>query len=455
MQKFIDEIENRTPAGIAAALGRLITSGSLAPGERLPTVRELGTELGVSPATVSHAWQALSSAGLIVSRGRSGSFVRDRPTPQMPVRSQPVTGHPQPAHLDLSRGTPDPQLLPALRPALSRVSQRAETPNYRDLPVIPEMLALLSNSWPYPAEAFTIVNGAQDAISRSLQQVARFGDRVIVENPGFPPFFDLLDQLGLERLPVDVDEQGLIPAAFQAALTRSPTAVILQPRAHNPTGASMTAPRAEELARLLEANPRNANTVVIEDDHSGEISLAPEVSLGTWLPKRVLHVHSYSKSHGPDLRIAALGGPAALVDAIVARRMLDSGWTSRMLQKILHDLLTDTNSIDQVNDARRIYFARQRALTEALTEIGVTMRQADGINAWLPVADEQAAIVELAASGIRVAGGSPFFAAENAGAFIRVTAGVLPDDVLPIARALASAARPGASGTHVLSTRWA
>lgn len=455
MRMFTDEIEKRTPAGIAAALGRLIASGRIAPGERLPTVREFATELGVSPATVSHAWQALGSAGLIVSRGRSGTFVRDHPPQRMPMRSQPATGHPQPARLDLSRGTPDPQLLPALGPALSRVSQRAETPSYQDLPVIPEMLALLGRSWPYRCESFTIVNGAQDAISRSLDQVTRFGDRVIVENPGFPPFFDLLDQLGLERLPVDVDEYGIIPAAFQAALEQGPTAVILQPRAHNPTGASMTAERAEELARLLGADKRNANTVVIEDDHSGEISIAPEVSLGTWLPKRVLHVRSYSKSHGPDLRIAALGGPAVLVDAIVARRMLGAGWTSRMLQTILHDLLTDSDSIDQINDARRIYFARQRALADALTEFGLPMRQADGINTWLPVADEQAAIVELAASGIRVAGGSPFFAADSAGAFIRVTAGALPDDVLPIARALASAARPEASGAHALSTRWA
>ena len=455
MQNFIDEIEQRTPAGIAAAIGRLIASGRLAPGDRLPTVRVLAGELGVSPATVSHAWQALSAVGLIVSRGRGGTFVQDAAPKWLPARSQSMVGPIGPARLDLSRGTPDPRLLPALGPALSRVSQRAVTPSYQDLPILPELLEVLRGSWPYPVETITIVDGALDAISRCLDAVTRFGDRVIVENPSFPPFFDLLDQLGLERLPVAVDEHGIVPADFAAALKLGPTVVLLQPRAQNPTGASMTAHRAEELARLLRATPASADTIVIEDDHSAEISIAPDVSLGLWLPERTLHVRSFSKSHGPDLRMAALGGPAALIDPIVSRRMLGPGWTSRMLQTILHDLLTNGESMAQVSEARRIYFARQRALAE----FGLDVVQADGINTWLPVQNERDAMVRLAASGIRVAGGSPFLAApdlSNTGgpAFIRVTAGALPDDIRPVAEALAAAAHPLDSAVHPIGARW-
>src|SRR5690606_30596372 len=136
----------------------------------------------------------------------------------------------------------------------------------------------------------------------------------------------------------------IVPASLKQALTRSPSAVILQPRAHNPTGASMPAERAEELARLLQGH----DLTVIEDDHSGDISSAADVSLGSWMPDRVLHIRSYSKSHAPDLRIAALGGPARLIDRIVARRMLGPGWTSRMLQTILYDLLTNDASIAEV-----------------------------------------------------------------------------------------------------------
>jgi DNA-binding transcriptional MocR family regulator len=448
---FSAEIDQRTPAGIAAGVGRLINSGRLAVGDRLPTVREIATELGVSPATVSQAWQALASVGLIVSRGRNGTFVREQAPRRITPRNQLAAQLTLKPRLELSSGTPDPALLPALGPALSRVSERAVTSSYQDLSVLPELLAHLRESWPYPAESFTIVNGALDALSRSLEQVTRFGDRVVVENPGFPPFFDLLDQLGLERLPVDVDENGIVPAALEQALTRSPSAVILQPRAHNPTGASMPAERAEELAALL----RGSEVVVIEDDHSGDISTALDVSIGSWLPDQVLHIRSYSKSHGPDLRIAALGGPAELVDKVVARRMLGPGWTSRMLQTMLHDLLTGTSSVAEVAEAKQLYAARQKALADALTDLGLPVRQADGINAWLPVTDEQSAIVELAASGIRVAGGSPFFAADSDESYIRVTVGAVTDDVRGVAEALASAARAGAPGAHGLHARWA
>jgi len=455
MQNFVDEIEQRTPAGIAAAIGRLIASGHLAPGDRLPTVRVLAAELGVSPATISHAWQALAGVGLIVSRGRGGTFVQDAAPKWLPARSQSMIGAVGSVRLDLSRGTPDPLLLPALGPALSRVAQRAVTPSYQDLPIIPELLETLRSDWPYAVESITVVDGALDAISRSLDAVTRFGDRVIVEDPSFPPFFDLLDQLGLERLPVAIDEHGIIPSDFAAALKLGPAVVLMQPRAQNPTGASMTAERAEELARLLQTTPASADTIVIEDDHSAEISIAPDVSLGRWLPKRTLHVRSFSKSHGPDLRMAALGGPTALVNPIVSRRMLGPGWTSRMLQTILHDLLTNGESMAQVSEARRIYFARQKALADALNNVGLEVRQADGINTWLPVHDERDAVVSLAAAGIRVAGGRPFSGAEASRSFIRITAGALTGDVRAIAQALALAAGTPSSEVPSLGTRWA
>lgn len=455
MINLIDHIEGRTPVGISANIGRLISSGQLSPGQRLPTVRVLAKQLGVSPATVSHAWQALAAAGMIESHGRNGSFVREPASPRRSVFSQPHSDESGLPRLDLSRGTPDPKLLPGLGRALSRVSQRAETPAYMELPVIPELLEVLSAVWPYRVESITIVNGALDAISRSIEQVARFGDRVLVENPGFPPFFDLLKRLGLEAVPAQLDEFGIVPESFALALEQSPALVILQPRAHNPTGASMPAERARVLAELIGDDTAHAHIVVIEDDHSGEITVAPDVSLGSWIPDRVLHVRSFSKSHGPDLRIAALGGSMAHINAIESRRMLGPGWTSRMLQTILHDLLTRSESIAEVADAGRVYFSRQKVLAGALRNLGMDIRQADGINTWIPVDNEQRAIMQLAANGIRVAGGAPFFAADSDQDFVRVTAGVITGNVAAVAKALAAAASSELPGTPALATRWA
>lgn len=448
-----------TPRGIAGDLARLVNSGDLAAGSRLPTVRELASELGVSPATISQAWQALARAGLIESRGRAGSFVRRGAAEGPATRMRGMAAPNDPVRLDLSRGTPDPLLLPPLGPAISRISARADVGSYQDEPVLPALAAVLRDSWPSGAESIAVVDGALDAISRTLDQVVRFGDRVVVEHPGFPPFLDLLDLLGAEAVPVAVDEQGMSPEGLAAALRQRPSAVLLQPRAQNPTGASMTTARVEALARVIRSADGVDDLVVIEDDHSGLISTEGDVTLGTYLLGRVVHVRSFAKSHGPDLRIAAMGGPRELIDRIMARRMLGPGWTSRLLQSILLDLLTDGAAIDAVAEARRAYYTRQRALGDALRARGVPVAHADGINLWMPVISERSTLVQLAAAGIRVAGGTPFLAAANGapvagaprapeGEFVRVTVGAVRDDAASVADALASAARHLAAGGY-------
>src|SRR5215218_2099189 len=263
------EFPDTSPRGIAGVIARLVNSGELAGGIRLPTVRELAASLGVSPATVSQAWQALARAGLIESRGRAGSFVRGSVPGRLAPRMRGMAAPNDPVRLDLSRGTPDPLLLPALGPALSRVSARAETGSYQAEPVIPGLAAVLADSWPSDAESIMVVDGALDAISRTLDQLVRFGDRVVVESPGFPPFLDLLDLIGAEAVPVELDEAGMRPDALAQALHRRPVAILLQPRAQNPTGASMTAARAAELARVIRSASQIDDLVVIEDDHSG------------------------------------------------------------------------------------------------------------------------------------------------------------------------------------------
>lgn len=438
-------LDDRTPRGIAGAFSRAIRAGELVPGERLPTVRHVAAQLGVSPATVSTAWQALRRTGLVDSRGRAGTFVRDAPTPWLSPRVQRLVGPDSPSvdgvrvdgvRLDLSRGMPDPDLLPSLGPALSRVSARAGTLAYHDEPVLPDLRDHLMATWPHPVEALTVVDGATDGIARVLEQVVRYGDRVVLENPGFPPFFDLVEALGAEVVPVSLDAEGVEPASLRRALQTRPVAVVLQPRAHNPTGISMTPARAEALAKVV-GRRKDSVPWVVEDDHSGAISTAPDVSLARWLPERVVHVRSYSKSHGPDLRLAALGGPSSLVDPLVARRMLGPAWTSRMLQSMLLDLLTSEASRAEVAWARGEYARRQTALASAL---GVAVP--DGINVWLPVLDERAAILHLAAAGIRVAAGSAFVTGDASTSSLRLTGAlVTPERTAETGAVLVEAAR--------------
>ena len=141
-------------------------------------------------------------------------------------------------------------------------------------------------------------------------------------------------------------------------------------------------------------------------------------------------------------RLAALGGPSRIVDRVVARRLLGPGWTSRTIQAVLFDLLSDPVSIEAVVRARESYRTRQRELAGALRRHGVSAVAGDGLNVSWDVADERAALLHLAAAGIGVAAGSPFFLSDRtAHPLIRVTVGLVSGDVDAVAASLARAVR--------------
>ena len=431
LESRLDEPSAR---GLATAVSRAVRDGVLAAGDRLPPIRSVATELGLSPTTVSAAWSLLARTGTIRTDGRRGTRVAERQRPGTP-RYQRTLDRQTAFGLDLSTGVPDPELLPDLSRALGTLTGVATPGSYLDDPVLPELAAVLRAQWPFAVDDLTVVDGAMDGIELATRVLVGFGDRVAVESPGFPPLLDLLEASGAEVVGVPVDSAGLRADALRAAGPL--TAVYLQPRAQNPTGVSLTAERAAELARVV----RDGVAVVIEDDSAGAVAATEPLSLGRWVPERTVHVRSFAKSHGPDLRLAALSAPPELLDRITALRQLGQGWSSRLLQRLLLALLTDRSSVRQVERARAAYARRREALVAALAEHGVTVGGTDGLNVWVPVADETAAVVRLASQGIGVAPGAPFGVLPGQAPHVRVTAGLLASDQDRVAAAIAAAAR--------------
>lgn len=421
--------------GIAAAAGRLISDGTFAPGTRLPTVRDVSRRLGLSPTTVSDAWQRLARSGLIETRGRLGTFVTPRTRSGGPRRYRSMTAAAGHVELDLSTGSPDPELLPDAVSAVARVPRASMATNYWDHPVLPQLEELLWERQPFKAEALTVVDGALDALDRVATWAVGLGDRVVVENPTFPPLLDLLDLLGAEIIPVATDDDGIVVAALAGVLDLRPQAVFLQPRAQNPTGRSMSKERAAALAAVL----AESGALVVEDDHSGDISTSPNVSLGAWMPERTVRITSFSKSHGPDLRLAAVAGPHEVIGAVVERRSIGPAWSSRILQGVLAVLLTDPVAVAAVERARTVYQERRVRVVGALADLGVETTGSDGINLWVTTLDERAALVSLAAHGIGAAPGSPFEAAPLGEEHIRLTVGLVRSGFDDLAATIADA----------------
>ncbi|HZW01581.1 MAG TPA: aminotransferase class I/II-fold pyridoxal phosphate-dependent enzyme [Candidatus Deferrimicrobium sp.] len=433
-----ERLEDPSAKGLAQAVSRAVRDGALPPGTKLPPIRTLASRLGLSPTTVSAGWALLARSGAIRTDGRRGTTVAD-PQEPAPGRYRRALERQVDFALDLSTGTPDPKLLPNLGPALGELTTAGIPGSYLDDPVLPGLLEVLRAQWPYPPEELTVVDGAMDALDLAARSLLRFGDRVIVEHPGFPPLLDLLESIGVEVVGVPVDEAGLCPEPLGAALASrgsDTSAVFLQPRAQNPTGASMSGRRASELAAIL----ARAGMPVIEDDSAGAVAATAPISLGQWIPDQVIHIRSFSKSHGPDLRLAAVGGPSHLLREIVHRRQLGQGWSSRMLQRVLLSLLTDPAAVAAVDRARDEYTRRRIALVEALTSRGVDVAAGDGLNLWVPVNDESAAIVRLASQGVGVTPGTPFDVRQGGGGHVRVTVGLVADGHEALAEILAAAA---------------
>lgn len=438
-----ERLDQPTARGLAQAVSRAIRDGVLPSGTKLPPIREVATQLALSPTTVSAGWALLARSGTIRTDGRRGTTVADPVGPANTRYRRALEGQTG-FSLDLSTGVPDAALLPNLSRALGRLTTAGTPGSYLDEAVLPELRDLLLAEWPYVASDLTIVDGAMDALDLVARTVIRFGDRVVVEHPCFPLLLDLLDSTGADVVGVPLDSEGMRPQSLAVALASPAAAVILQPTAQNPSGISTTPRRARALAELID----RAGTIVIEDDSAGAIASAPAISLGRWIPERTVHIRSFSKSHGPDLRLAAVSGPAQLIHDVLVRRQLGQGWSSRLLQRILLSLLTDEGSRAEVQQAQREYARRRAALVDALARRGVEVGGTDGINIWVPVHDEAAALVRMASQGIGVTPGSPFAVLPGGGAHVRVTVGLVVQGHEELAETLAAAANTSSWGSR-------
>ncbi len=413
-------IGGSTARAIAASAETAITRGRLQTGEALPTVRALAEGLGISPATVNSAYRTLRHRGLVIADGRRGTRVAPRPALRIGQPARPVPRFP--GRRDLTIGLADPELLPPIGPALARIDLDKLALESAD----PDLLEIGAASFAtdgVPAQTMAVVGGALDGIERALQAHLRPGDRVIVEDPAYPPTRDILLALGLIPAPVTVDDRGLLPDALEAALLRGAEAAIVVPRAQNPLGAAVDHERAAELRALLEPHP---DLLLVEDDHASAVAGAPFVSLSSADRPRWAVVRSVSKTLHPDLRLALIAGDETTIARVEGRQALGPRWVSHILQATAAELLRDPAFAETSERASKTYARRRTALIDALAERGVAAYGASGLNVWVPVVQEAPVVKALVDEGWVVLAGENFrFAAPPA---IRITISTLAED---------------------------
>jgi len=430
-------ISGRTASHIAESVERAIDGGRFASDEPLPTIRALAADLGVSPTTVSAAFALLRRRGRIVGRRRGGSIVVAKAAFQSGTESAelPTSGR------NLAVANPDPAFLPPMRAALTHAL--VERRLYTDIRDSAALLAVARRAFVadgVPAEYVGVGSGAMDVIERALLATVAPGDMLALEDPTYPPYVELARVLDLRVARVRVDERGIVPASLRDAVRAGATALVVVPRAHNPTGASFDTTRVRELERVLASAP---DLVVIEDDYLASVCGVPLATLVA-KRKRWLHVRSLAKILGPDLRVAPFAADGLSLARIQARQRIGCGWVSVMLQDTAAVLLRDAHMKKRMRAATRAYAQRRASFVAALADLGLEGTPGCGFTVWVAVRDEAAAVGAAQAAGYTIDGGARYRASAAPG--VRVTTTTLGDrDARTLATALANAGRRSAS----------
>jgi DNA-binding transcriptional MocR family regulator len=429
------KISGASASEISHSLEQAVREGRLSGGEAVPPVRELSAALGVSAATVAAAYRRLQARGLLVADGRRGTRVR--PAGHLPG----VHDHPVPAAglIDLASGSPAAALLPPLDDALRTMT--IEATSYDSAPELPALATFARSEFVadgIAADAVVVTSGALDAIERLLREHLRHGDRVIVEDPHVPAIVDLLAASGLVAEPVAVDGEGPRPDALDAALRRHPRAMIVTPRAQNPTGAAISGSRAGDLRKQLKPHDE---LLLIENDPFAPIAGVPAVTLTEGRAHWAV-VRSTSKFLGPDLRVAVVAGDAMTIGRVRGRQSVGPRWVSHLLQQLVVSLWSDPSSGRRLARAADVYAHRRSAFVRALQAHDIVVGAASGFNVWIPVHHESAVVQQMAERGWAVAAGERFRL--RAGPGIRVTtSGLEPEAAKRFSADLAQALRRG------------
>ncbi|MCJ8299487.1 MAG: transcriptional regulator PtsJ [Pseudomonadales bacterium] len=409
------KIIGKTSIEISDCIRERVQSGQLLAGDSLPSVRELAAYLGVNRNTVAAAYQRLAKAGIAITKGRLGTSICE---PQQAGEQEGLSS--STALIDLADGNPNPQWLPELPKLLSLC--RPETFLYGDDTILPELRHWAADNFQADCPVdnqLQLTHGAVDAVERLVFAHLTPGDKVAVEDPCFLGTINALRLAGMHSVGIEVDAQGMRPEKLALALDAGVRAIVITPRAHNPTGCSLSKDRARELQQVLAAYP---NVLVIIDDHFALLADTPYYSV---IPDNTMHwalVRSVSKALGPDLRLAFVVSDPTTADRLSARLAPGMTWVSHILQALVSTCLNSAGICRQVADARFQYSLRSDRLCRALQDQGIAVAACSaGLNLWIAVAvDAKELVYAMAQKGWLVRLGT-VFAVQGQAQAIRVT----------------------------------
>ncbi|TDD62642.1 PLP-dependent aminotransferase family protein [Kribbella antibiotica] len=419
----------------------------LAPGERLPSSRELIERHRVGPGTVSRAIAQLTAEGVVITRPGSGTYVAprqrrtdaaldtawqtvalaDRSVDARSLADSPV----QADAIRLDGGYLHRSLQPT-RPLASALARAARRPDAWDrapaagLHSLRTVFAALADA-EVGADDVLITAGGQSGLSIAFRAIAAPGSPVLVESPSYPGALAAARAAGLRPIPVPMDENGIRTDLLAEAFARSGARLLYcQPTYQNPTGVVLSAERRQQVLAVARA----AGAFVIEDDfarflqHGGSV---PKPLLSDDRDGTVVYLTSLTKPAAPSLRIGALIARGPVLERLRAIRLVDDFFVARPLQEAALDLLSSPAWDRHLRGLSVALRDRCGALVSLLAEARpdwtVDRIPTGGLHLWVGLPsgiDDTTVAAEARQAGVVVSPATHFFASEKPASWLRL-----------------------------------
>jgi GntR family transcriptional regulator/MocR family aminotransferase len=393
-------------AQIEEHLRQAIRTGTLKPGARVPSTRDLARQLGVSRGLVVNAYAQLGAEGYLVVRQGALPRVSDSVAREAAeVEEAPAAAAPR---YDFRPSLPDVSMFPrdawlrCVRKALAEMTDadlRYGDPRGAQplRAALADYLGRVRGVVATPSR-FVITTGYRQSEHLLCQALAgRGAKRIALENPGHPEQKISASRAGLEPVMIDVDDGGMRIDELERA---DVDAVILTPTHQSPVGVTLAGERRGALLAWL----RDRDAIAIEDDYDAEFRYdrAAVGALQGLEPEHVVYAGTVSKTLVPALRIGWVVVPSRLLDAVAEEKRLADRTTAQIDQHAFAHFLTSGELDRHLRRMRVRYRSRRDALVEALAE-ELPEARVEGIAAGLhatvrlPDGDDELAIAEEAA----------------------------------------------------------
>lgn len=440
--------ESSTIESLVASLRAEIAK--LAPGDRLPSNRDLIRRHTVSPVTVARAVAVLAAEGAVVTRPGNGTFVAARSSlaADTPVdtswQAVALAGRSIDAHTITDLLSPPPadaitmaggylhrslQPTKALGAALARAARRPDAWDRAPtagLEALRALFARLSGGDVDPDNVL-ITGGGQDALSMAFRAIAAPGSPILVESPTYRGALAAARAAGLRPVPVPIDDDGIRPELLADAFaTTGARLLYIQPTFHNPTGAVLSSQRRSQVIDIARA----VGAFILEDDYArllGQGGPLPRPLVADDRDGTVVYLTSLTKAASPSLRIGALIARGPVMHRLRATRLVDDFFLARPMQEAAIELLSTPAWERHLRWLATALRERCTALAASLAreapEWTLSRIPDGGLYLWVRLPTDSPHRVADAARkrGVATSPGNGYFAAEPPGAYLRLS----------------------------------